>query len=111
MPGPVVRRSEQIERVAVLLMAPDGQSIAHIAQPTDPARRRFAAALSDTPGEPGWRPEGLYSVQVLAWRPGQADPLTWTPAEQDQDGEEVALQIEVKEEPRRPDRAVGREAA
>jgi len=102
---------EQVERVAALLSSPDGQSIAHIARPTDPARRRFAVALPDGPGEPGWLPEGLYSIQVLAWIGGQAAPRIWTPTVQDDDGEEVALQIELADEPRRPDRVELGEAA
>ena len=97
--------AEQIARVAALLRSPDGDSIAHIAQPTDAARRRYAAVLPDTPGEPGWLPEGLYTIQVLAWVEGQTAPRTWTPAVQDDDGVEVALQIELTDEPRRPDRA------
>jgi len=102
---------EQVERVAALLSSPDGQSIAHIARPTDPAQRRFAAALPDGPGEPGWLPEGLYSIQVLAWIEGQAGPRTWTPVVQDEEGEEIVLQIEVADEPRRPDRVELGEAA
>ena len=99
--------AEQIERVAALLRSPEGDSIAHIAQPTDAARRRYAAVLPDTSGEPGWLPEGLYTVQVLVWVEGQATPCAWTPAVQDDDGVEVALQIELTDEPRRPDQAFG----
>lgn len=95
--------AEQIVRVAALLRSREGDPIAHIAQPTDPARRRYATVLPDTPGEPGWLPEGLYTIQVLAWVAGHADPHTWTPAVQDDDGVEVALQIELADEPRRPD--------
>jgi hypothetical protein len=95
----------QVERVAALLRSPDGQSIAHMAQPADPAHTRFAAVLPEEPGEPGWLPEGLYSIQVLAWIAGQAAPRTWTPTVQDDDGEEISLQIEVTDEPRRPDHA------
>ena len=93
---------EQVQRVAALLKARNGDSIAHVAEPTDPSRRRFATVLPDTPGEPGWLPEGRYTIQVLAWITGQDAPRTWTPAVQDDDGNEVALQIELADEPRRP---------
>jgi hypothetical protein len=96
---------EEIERVAALLGSADGDSIAHIARPSDASRTRFAAVLPDAPTEPGWLPEGLYSIQVLAWTAGQAAPRTWTPAVQDDDGGEIALQLEITEEPRRPGHA------
>lgn len=102
---------EQVERVAALLRSRERDSIAHIARPTDPARRRWAAVLPDTPSEPGWLPEGLYSIQVLAWLTGQAAPATWTPAVQDDDGQEIALQIEIADEPRRPEHTELRRAA
>ena len=59
--------------------------------------------MPDTPGEPGWLPEGRYTIQVLAWIEGQTAPRTWTPAVQDDEGNEIALQIELTDEPRRPD--------
>ena len=102
---------EQVERVAALLKARDGNSIAHIALPTDPSRRRFAAVLPNTKGEPGWLPEGRYTVQVLAWLTGQDEPRTWRPTVQDDDGNELALQIELADEPRRPDQVDLREVA
>ena len=94
-----------------VLKSPDGDSIAHIALPSDTGRRRYAAVLPDKPDEPGWLPEGRYTVQVLAWVARQATPRTWTPAVQDGDGNEIALQIEIADEPRRPHLADLREAA
>jgi hypothetical protein len=96
---------EQIERVAALLKSREGDSIAHIAEPTDKSRRRFQVVLPGTTGEPGWLPEGRYTIQVLAWVAGQDAPRTWTPDVQDDEGKEFALQIELVDEPRRPDQA------
>jgi hypothetical protein len=93
---------EQVQRVAALLKSTDGDSIAHIALPTDEGHRRFASVLPDTPGNPGWLPEGRYTIQVLAWIAGQDEPRTWRPTVQDDDGKEFALQIELADEPRRP---------
>ena len=93
---------EQVQRVAALLKGSDGHSIAHIAQPTDPSRRRFQAVLTDTPGAPGWLPSGRYTVEVLAWVAGQDTPRSWRHTVQDDDGKEVALQIELADEPTRP---------
>jgi hypothetical protein len=94
---------EQVERVAALLKSHGGDSIAHIALPSDASRRRFTAVLPDTKGEPGWLPEGRYTIQVLAWMTGQEEPRTWRPTVQDDDGKEFALQIELADEPRRPE--------
>ena len=96
---------EQVQRVAALLKSTDGDSIAHIALPTDEGHRRFASVLPDTPGNPGWLPEGRYTIQVLAWIAGQDEPRTWRPTVQDDDGKDFALQIELADEPRRPHQA------
>jgi hypothetical protein len=96
---------DQVERVAALLKSREGVSIAHIALPTDKGRRRVTAVLPDTPNDPGWLPEGRYTIQVLAWTTGQTAPRTWTPAMQDDEGNEFALQIELVNEPRRPPEA------
>jgi hypothetical protein len=93
---------DQVERVASLLKSRGGDSIAHIALPTDAGRRRFHVVLPDTPSDPGWLPEGRYTIQVLAWETGQDEPRTWRPTVQDDDGKEFALQIELADEPRRP---------
>jgi hypothetical protein len=93
---------EQVQRVAVLLKSRGGDSIAHIALPTDASHRRFEVVLPDTQGKPGWLPEGRYTIQVLAWIAGQDAPRTWTPAVQDDHGNEIALQIDLTDEPRRP---------
>ena len=61
--------------------------------------------MPDAPGEPGWLPEGRYTIQVLAWIAGQDEPRTWRPTVQDDDGKEFALQIELADEPRRPHQA------
>jgi hypothetical protein len=102
---------ERIERVAVLLRSADGDSIAHMGRQSAPLRRRFAAALPEQPGAPGWLPAGLYAIEVLIWIVGEVDARSWRPLAQDTEGIEAPLQIEVTEEPRRPDQADVREAA
>ena len=98
-PGPNVRPSTEIVRVAVVLKPTSGEPLAYVAEPDDGSQRRYAVELPKEPHESEWLPAGTYGVHVLVWVGAEPEPRTWAPAEVRGANE---MELDIADEPRRP---------